>query len=130
MASEHARLIWLQCAVSFLGTILFYWEISPLAAKSFMYGSSVALASAVFLAWRARTGRREEKQDAERVLRHAYRTAIERMAWVIVMLAAGFKYLKLAPLWMLTGFIAGQAAWLLVPVFRLKTGLDKTEDEK
>lgn len=33
------------------------------------------------------------------------------------MLGAGFGLLKLAPLWMLAGFVVGQSAWLLLPIW-------------
>ena len=85
---------------------------SPLAAKSFAYGCSIALVSTLFLAWRAQRG---EQQTAEAVVRSAYRTAVERMVFMAAMLAAGFSILH--PAWMLAGFLSGQAAWLFVPLW-------------
>jgi len=36
---------------------------------------------------------------------------------VVFLLAIGFGLLKLAPLWLLAGFVSGQLAWLAVPVW-------------
>lgn len=123
-ANEHARLIRLQCAITIIGAALAYLLVTPQAAKSLAFGSCVPLVSTLFLAWRLGQSQRENA-GAEKILRQAYRTAMERMAGTILMLAAGFKVLQLTPLWMLAGFLAGQAAWLLLPVLaRVKSGQD------
>jgi Kef-type K+ transport system membrane component KefB len=111
----HFRLIRLQVAITIIGALFAYLLVTPPAAKSFAYGSCIALTSTLLLAWRLGRGH-QENREAGRALRQAYRTAIERMAWTIIMLAVGFKVLKLLPLWLLAGFVAGQAAWLLLPV--------------
>jgi len=130
MRPEYARLAGVQGSLTIIGAAITYFAVTPPTAKSFAYGSSVALVSTLFLAWRLSQGECRENLGAEWCLRQAYRTAIERYAGVIILLALGFKLLKLAPLWMLSGFIVGQSAWLVVPVLiRLRTGLDKTENE-
>ncbi|MBI3903924.1 MAG: ATP synthase subunit I [Nitrosomonadales bacterium] len=114
-----------------LGTITTYFFVTPQAARSVAYGSCIALIGTLFLAWRLKQGESKESSNAEWHLRQAYRTAIERFVWVAVMLAIGFGILKLAPVWVLAGFVTGQAAWLLVPVWtRWKTGLNKIENTK
>jgi F0F1-type ATP synthase assembly protein I len=131
-AAGHFRLVRLQGAITIIGAAFAYLLVTPPAAKSFAYGSCIALISTLLLAWRLKRGH-QENLEAGRALRQAYRTAIERMAWTIIMLATGFKVLKLLPLWMLAGFVAGQAAWLLLPLWaraRLKTGSEKTENVK
>lgn len=130
MRPEYARLAGLQGSITIIGAAITYFVVTPLTAKSFAYGGSVALVSTLFLAWRLSQGERRENLGAEWYVRQAYRTAIERFAGVIFLLALGFQLLKLAPLWTLSGFIIGQSAWLVVPVWaRLRTGLDKTENE-
>ena len=125
MRKEYARLLGLQSAIAITGTIISYLVVSPPAAKSFAYGSIVALIGALFLAWRFRQGERRAHIGAEQVLRHAYKTAVERFVWAICMFALGFKLLDLAPQWLLAGFVVGQAAWLLAPVWmRLRTQND------
>ena len=79
------------------------------------------MAGTLFLAWRFAAGRRHGHLGAEGVLRHAYRTAMERFMLVVFLLAIGLGLLKLTPLWLLAGFVSGQLAWLVVPVWmRLK----------
>ena len=125
MQPEYFRLVLLQGAVTAVGAVLAYLIVTPPAAKSLVYGSCIALMSTLFLAWRFRQGERRESLGAEWALRQAYRTAIERFVWTVVMLAVGFKLLKLAPLWMLAGFVVGQAAWLLLPIWmKLRTQHD------
>jgi len=116
MRPKYIRLVGLQGVVTIIGAALAYFVVTPLAAKSVAYGSCVALSGTLLLAWRFRQGESRKNSDAAWYLRQAYRTAIERYVWVVFMLAAGFGLLKLAPLWVLAGFVAGQAAWLAVPV--------------
>lgn len=113
---EYARLIEVQGAITIIGAVLAYFVVTSLAAKSVAYGSCVAMVGTLLLAWRFRQGKSRESSGATWYLRQAYRTAIERFVLVVFMLAAGFGLLKLAPLWVLAGFVAGQAAWLTVPV--------------
>jgi len=125
MRPEHFRLVWLQGATTVIGATLAYVIVTPEAAKSLVYGSCVVLISTLFLVWRLRQGDRFENLGAEWALRQAYRTAIERFVWVVVMLVVGFGVLKLAPLWVLAGFVMGQAAWLLFPIWmKLRTQND------
>lgn len=124
MRAEYARLLALQAAITALGAAATYTAVGLQAAKSFTYGSMVAIISAIFLAWRYAQG--GECQDAGVVLRQAYKTAIERFIWAIFLLSLGFKLLELAPMWLLAGFVVGQAAWLLAPIWmRLRTQNDK-----
>jgi len=126
MHSEYSRLAGLQGAIVIFGAVITYFVVTPPAAKSFAYGSCVALIGALFLAWRLRQVEKESNPKADSSLRHAYGAAIERFVWVILLLAMGFKLLKLAPLWVLVGFVVGQSAWLVVPVWiRLRTKNDK-----
>ena len=125
MRPEYIRLVWFQVAAAVIGAIPAYLVVTPSAAKSLVYGSCIALVSTLFLAWRLKQGERRQSMDATWALRQAYRTAIERYVWTAVMLAVGFKLLKLAPLWMLAGFVVGQAAWLLLPIWmKLRTQND------
>jgi hypothetical protein len=117
MRPEYIRLICLQGAIAVIGAIFTYLVVTLPVAKSLVFGNCIALVSTLFLAWRFKQGEQRENLGAEWALRQAYRTAIERYVWTAVMLAVGFKLLKLAPLWMLAGFVAGQAAWLLIPIW-------------
>ena len=117
MHPEYIRLVGLQSAITIIGAIIAYWVVTSSAATSLVYGSCITLMSTVFLAWRFKQGEQQASLSAERVLHQAYRTAIERYVWTAIMMAVGFGLLKLDPLWMLAGFVVGQAAWLLIPIW-------------
>ncbi len=114
--SEYIRLVGLQGVMGIFGAALTFFVVTPLAAKSVAYGTCVALVSTLLLAWRHMLGERREYMGAVWYLRQAYRSAAVRFVWVASMMAVGFGLLKLAPLWVLAGFVTGQAAWLAVPV--------------
>ena len=117
MQLDHLRLASLQCAVAIIGAAVAYVVVTPLAAKSVAYGSGVTMLGTLFLAWRLVAGKRQEILGAEWILRHAYRTAIERFLLAASLLILGFEYFKLAPAGLLAGFVLGQLAWLVVPVW-------------
>lgn len=124
MRTEYARLIGLQAAIVITGAAVTYEVVDLPAAKSFVYGSMVAIIGALLIAWRYKQGLRHS--EANQILRHAYKTSIERFVWAIFLLALGFKLLGLAPMWLLAGFVVGQVAWLLAPIWmRLRTQNDK-----
>lgn len=118
MRVEYLRLAGWQCAITITGATLAYLVVTHLAAGSVAFGGGIALVSTLWLAMRLAQAERLESPGAERSLRHAYRTAIERFAGVLLLLALGFKVLQLAPLWVLAGFVTGQSAWLFAPVWK------------
>ena len=121
MHSEKLRLAGLQGAITIIGAAVAYVVAAPLAAESVAFGGCVAMGGTLFLAWRYLAGGRQEHLGAEWILRHAYRTAFERFVVVACLLAIGMGILKLAPAWVLAGFVCGQLAWLAAPVWmRLK----------
>lgn len=124
---EYIRLAGLQCAIAITGAVLAYFFVAtPLAAKSVAYGSCIAIVSTVLLSRGLKQGERHENLSAGWYLRQAYQTAIKRYVAVIFLLALGFNLLEFAPLWMLAGFVGGQSAWLVAPVWtRLRTQNDK-----
>jgi len=120
MRIEYIRLAGLQCVILITGSTLAYLVVTHLAAGSVAYGSCVALVSTLWLSMRLGQTEHHDGSGAEKkILRHAYRTALERYAVVLLLLALGFKLLQLAPFWVLAGFVAGQSAWLLVPVWKI-----------
>ncbi|HEX5637010.1 MAG TPA: ATP synthase subunit I [Gammaproteobacteria bacterium] len=124
MRTEYARLLGLQSVIVISGATVIYKVVDLPAAKSFVYGSIVAMIGALLVAWRYRQALRHS--EADQILRHAYKTSVERFVWAIFLLALGFKILELAPLWLMAGFVVGQAAWLLAPIWmRLRTQNDK-----
>jgi hypothetical protein len=121
MRPDQTRLAGLQGVITIIGAAVAYAAVTPLAAKSVAFGGCVATMGTLLLAWRFVLGARQEHLGVEWVLRHAYRTAVERFVLAVCLLAIGFGVLKLAPFWLLAGFVFGQLAWLAVPVWtRLK----------
>ena len=120
MRVEFARLVILQLVIIIVGATLAYIVADLPVVKSIVYGNVVALIGSLLLAWRYGQGKRQS--EAAWVLRHAYKTAIERFVWTIFLLALGFKLLALSPFWLIVGFVMGQAAWLLAPIWmKLRT---------
>jgi hypothetical protein len=117
MRSDQVRLTGVQGAITLIGAAVTYLFATPLAAGSVVYGGLTAAAGTLYLAWRHVSGRSREHLGAEWILRHAYRTAVERFVLVACLLAVGFELLRLAPLWLLAGFIWGQLAWLAAPLW-------------
>ena len=85
------------------------WEV----AAVFVLGAGVALVNSGLLVWRWYRGLAIHHSDGERHLKAFNRSAKERFLAVGIMLAMGFAWLDLAPLPLLTGFIAGQLAWVI-----------------
>lgn len=117
MRSDQVRLAGLQGAITIIGATVTYVFAAPQAAGSVAFGGFAAVIGTLFLAWRYVGGRGREYLGAEWILRHAYRTALERFVLVACLLAAGFELMKLAPLWLLAGFVWGQLAWLATPLW-------------
>jgi len=120
---EFVRLLYIQCIVLVIAAFVTYKVADLSAAKSIIYGNLIVLISALFLTWRHG---QQQHAKAEWVLRQAYKTVIERFAVTILLLLIGLKLLELSPLWLIAGFVMGQAAWLLAPIWiRLRTQNDK-----
>ena len=77
------------------------------------FGGCIALANGLLLYWRYKRGGRHPHADPNRHLRSFFASTIERLFVVAVLFAVGIGVLKLTPLPLLLGFIAGQAALLI-----------------
>ena len=77
MRTEYARLLGLQSAIVITGAAVIYKVVDLPAAKSFVYGSIVAMIGALLIAWRYKQALRHS--EAGVVLRHAYKTSIRRL---------------------------------------------------
>ncbi len=78
-----------------------------------LYGGMVAVANAALLAWRSHQGKRHIHADGLRHLKSFYQSGVERLAALLALLAIGFGVLKLMPLPLLMGFVAGQVGFML-----------------
>jgi ATP synthase protein I len=84
----------------------------PNAALALLYGMLAALAASSVMVWRERQAVRHPEWDERRLLKLFVRTAIERLALLVGLLALGFGVLKLAPLPLLVGLLVAQLGWL------------------
>jgi ATP synthase protein I len=75
-----------------------------------LFGGVAALTNTLLLHWRVAQGKRNPHCDAQRHLRAIYLSSLERLVAVVALLAIGFGLLKLMPLALLAGFVAGQLA--------------------
>ena len=114
---DQIRLAGLQGVITIAGAIVAFAVVDLFAALSAAFGGCVAVISTLFLAWRYIVGERRANLGAEWVLRLAYRTALERLVLAAGLLAVGLGVLKLAPIWLLAGFVVAQLAWLAAPVW-------------
>ena len=93
-------------------------------ATASLYGGLIAAANTLLQLWHMRRAERIAKEDAERILRIVYRCAAERTFSTIALLLIGLVTLKLEPLALLVGFLAGQAAVVLTK-YLLKFNVDQ-----
>ena len=121
MLSEKARLAGLQGVIIAAAAAVANKYAAPIGIWSVAFGGGVAIFATLFLVWRHAAGAGTVEQGAERVLRQAYRTSLERFVLVACLLAIGMGILKLAPAWVLAGFVSGQAAWLAAPLWFKKS---------
>lgn len=77
-------------------------------ACSVLFGGAIAMGNLLLLAWRRSRTDRGPVLSASRSIRVLYRSALERMGLVVLLFALGLVVLRLEPLALLTGFIAGQ----------------------
>jgi hypothetical protein len=115
MRIDLVRLMMIQGVLLAAEALLVYKFAGQIFVKSFVYGNTVAIVLAALLIFRNKQSLLVT--EAQSVLRLVYKTAIERFVWAIFLLGIGFKLLELSPLWLLVGFVAGQAVWLLASIW-------------
>lgn len=122
MKNNAFHVVGIQAIVAITSATAAYFLDNPLAAKSVLCGASASLANGLMLAWHMR----EKADKAIRApgghLKAMYLSSLERYAVVVLLLAAGLRLLGFAPLYVLAGFVAGQAG--LVAARLLWNGLE------
>lgn len=104
------KILSIQIAVVLSATVFgFLYGDSPMAQAT-LYGGAIAWVNTLLMAWRLRRGKRHPQADANRDLRSAYASTIERFVMVAVLFTAGLTSLQLMALPLLIGFIIGQLA--------------------
>jgi ATP synthase protein I len=87
-------------------------------AGSALFGGMIALANLLLLEWRHSHTDSGPVLNASQSIRVLYRSALERMGLVVLLFALGMGVLRLEPLALMTGFIAGQAGLVLTGILR------------
>jgi len=108
------RQLLLQMVLTTAVTLLFLSVSGTNAAKGAAFGGLIAVTNTALQLWHwwrfERKGREGTAQNALLI----YRIAIERFVSTLLLFALGFWALKLAPMPLLSGFIAGQLVLLIM----------------
>ena len=114
MDHQIRRVLSLQVALLLVASLMAFaiWGLGM--AKAVWFGTGIAAANTLMIAWRMRQGRKTAPAQAS--LSEFYRSWLERYLLVGVLLAAGLGGLKLMPLGLLSGFVLGQIVWILAPL--------------
>ncbi len=102
-----------QCFVILMVALIYAVLIDADSAAGAAFGGCIALANGWLLYWRYKRGAGHPHTDPGRHFRSFFASTMERLLMVAVLFAVGIGALQLAPLPLLLGFIAGQAALLI-----------------
>jgi ATP synthase protein I len=111
---EIRPLIVLQLALLVVVSVVFFLHTGIHAAGAVWFGGMTAVLNAGLLHWRRHRAAAGRALSAGQSLRLLYRTALERFVLVMVLFALGLGVLELAPLALVSGFVAGQLALILM----------------
>jgi len=84
-----------------------------LAVKASLFGGIIVLLNTGLMIMHEKRAAQRSGQDAQRILKYVYLCAAERLILTLILFAIGLVALKLLPLYLLLGFIAGQIAAFL-----------------
>jgi len=107
------RLLIFQIILICLVTAVIGVMFGLLAAKASLFGGMIVLLNTGLMMMHERRAAQRAGQDAQRILKYMYLCVVERLILVLVLFAIGLVALKLLPLYLLLGFIAGQLAAFL-----------------
>ena len=94
-------------------TIIVAAAVGPIAAKASLFGGIIALLNTGLMIMHEKRASERAGNDAKQIVKHMYLCVIERMVMALVLFAIGLIALKLLPLYLFAGFIAGQVAAFL-----------------
>lgn len=118
MESSIHRTAVLQVVISVVVGMSGYALQGEAEAKAALYGGVVALMGTLLLLWRMQSSKQKTLLEAHQHLWLFYRSGLERFLVICVLLAIGMGPFNLVPLAVLVGFVAGQLAWIIVPLQR------------
>jgi len=117
-ARSVRKLAMLQLLLIAATSVIFFMIYGAFQAGSACFGGLVAMANVLLLEWRrwcADSGRALSAGESVRLL---YRSALERFVLVALLFAVALGVLQLAPVALITGFIAGQLALVITEFFK------------
>jgi len=114
------RLLLLQLALVTAVSAVFLVISSPVAAGSCGFGGGIAAANALLVARCARRDARARERTPQQSLAAVFLCVAQRFLVVTLLFACGLGVLKLKPLALLAGFIAGQLVMVIIGMQQLK----------
>ncbi len=115
-AGNIRRLALLQLALVAITSIIFFTMYGGFQAGSVWYGGLTATLNIGWLLWRRHCADTGRALSAGQSLRLLYRSALERFVLVAVLFALGLGVMQLDALALLTGFVAGQLALVILGI--------------
>jgi ATP synthase protein I len=113
-AREIRRLAVLQLVLMGVTSIVFFTIYGGFQAGSVWFGGLTATLNIGCLLWRRQQADAGRALSAGKSLRLLYRSALERFVLIALLFALGLGALRFDPLALLTGFVVGQLALVLL----------------
>ena len=118
LARSARRLVVLQLFLLAVTSAVFFVYYGGFQAISVWGGGVIAMTHTLLLAWRRSCADSGRALSGTESLRLLYRTVLERFALVVLLFALALGVLKLDPLALIAGFIAGQMALLVNGIYK------------
>lgn len=112
------KIILQQGLIAIIATAITYIAYDAMAARSIFSGFAVAMANTVLIVWRMWQSEKAQHLDAHKHLRMFYRSGIERLVMVAMLLVLAMGPLGLVPLAVLAGFALGQLTLIVSQIMR------------
>jgi len=114
------RLLLYQLALVSAVSVVFLVIVNPVAAGSCGFGGGIAAVNALLVARCSRRDARAPERTPQQSLAAVFLCVAQRFLVVTLLFASGLGVLKLKPLALLAGFIAGQLVMVIIGTQQLK----------
>jgi hypothetical protein len=111
------NLLIFHAILTLLAVVTWYFLQDARASATVVFGSGIALTHSLLQLWHLRRAEKLAGDDAMQNVRIFYRCAFERLAVAVALFAVAFGVLHVAPMPVLSGFIAGHLATVINGVF-------------
>ncbi|MEA2078462.1 MAG: ATP synthase subunit I [Pseudomonadota bacterium] len=120
MDSGIRRLLLFQSSLIAATAVVFLVIFETISAVSVCYGGGMVAANALLLRRCAHRDARATERSPQQSLAAVYLCVVQRFLVIALLFALGLGLLKLKPLALLSGFIAGQLVMVVMETQRLK----------